>query len=294
MARTLFIVPTPIGNLEDITLRALRVLREVALIAAEDTRTTHILLQHYQISTPLTSYHEHNKLKKLDRLFETLESADVALVSDAGTPGISDPGYELVGAAIQRGYRVEPLPGANALITALVGSGLPTDGFVFVGFLPRKEKALHQMLHSVAAERRTLVAYESPNRLVESLGIVATVLGDRPVCVARELSKKFEEFMRGRVSEVLTHYSMQPPRGEIVLLIGGAEDIKKNWDEAHVRAALRQSLEEGQSLAQAAREIAGLAGWNKREVYALGTGLQTTDTEDDSERHNPGQDYYSD
>src|SRR5690606_18121109 len=186
---TLYIVPTPIGNLEDITLRALRVLREAALIAAEDTRTTRVLLRHYDIATPLTSYHEHNKLAKLDSIFEALEEGDVALVSDAGTPGISDPGYELIGEAIQRGIRVEPLPGASALVTALVGAGLPTDSFIYLGFLPKKASARAEALREVATQRRTLVFYESPNRLLDTLAAVRDVLGERQVCVARELTK---------------------------------------------------------------------------------------------------------
>ncbi|MBZ0278948.1 MAG: 16S rRNA (cytidine(1402)-2'-O)-methyltransferase, partial [Anaerolineae bacterium] len=156
----LYLVPTPIGNLEDITLRALRILREVALIAAEDTRTTRVLLQHYDIPTPLTSYHEHNKLGKLDAIFTALDTGDVALVSDAGTPGISDPGFELVQAVLERGGRVVPLPGANDITPALIASGLPTDSFVYLGFLPRKDKALADMLDSLVAEKRTLVAYE--------------------------------------------------------------------------------------------------------------------------------------
>jgi 16S rRNA (cytidine1402-2'-O)-methyltransferase len=268
---TLFIVPTPIGNLEDITLRALRILREVALIAAEDTRTTHILLQHYQITTPLTSYHEHNKLTKLDAIFETLVQADVALVSDAGMPGISDPGYELIGAAIERGFRVEPLPGANALLPALVGSGLPTDGFVYLGFLPRKDRALRAFLQAVANETRTLVAYESPNRLTDTLAVLLDILGNRRMCVARELSKKFEEFQRGTVSDVLAHFTEQPPRGEITLVIAGAAPPEPEaWDEARVRAALSARLEQGDSLSSAARAVAAQSGWERRKVYALG------------------------
>src|SRR5690348_16920220 len=180
---TLYIVPTPIGNLEDITLRALRILREVTLIAAEDTRTSRILLQHYQITTPLTSYHEHNKLTKLDAIFDALSKGDVALISDAGTPGISDPGYELIGAAIERGVKVEPLPGASAIITGVVGSGLPTDSFLYLGFLPRKSNALRQFFESVAGEIHTLIAYESPNRLDDTLAMALSVLGDRPACV---------------------------------------------------------------------------------------------------------------
>ncbi len=267
---TLYIVPTPIGNLEDITLRALRVLREVALIAAEDTRTTRILLQHYSITTPLTSYHEHNKLIKLDRLFETLQTADVALVSDAGTPGISDPGYELILAAIERGIRVEPLPGASAIIPALVGSGLPTDGFVYLGFLPRKDKSLRQFLGTLQQERRTLLAYESPNRLTDTLAVLAEVFGDRQICVARELSKKFETFQRGRLTEVLAHYQAEPPRGEIVLVIAGAPPVEPvEWDEAQVIAALQERLDQGESLSSAARSIAAESGWDRRRVYAL-------------------------
>lgn len=269
---TLFVVPTPIGNLEDITLRALRVLRECALIAAEDTRTTRVLLQHFEITTPLTSYHEHNKLTKLDTIFDALAGGDVALVSDAGTPGISDPGYELIREAITRGVRIEPLPGANALLPALVGSGLPTDSFVYLGFLPRKATARRDLLVSLAAERRTLILYESPNRLTDLLQAVIDVLGDRPVCVARELSKMYEEFWRGPASEVRAHYHQTPPRGEITLVIGGfAPEPDQAWDEDRVRAALRDQLNAGQPLSAAAKAIAALAGWDRRAVYALGT-----------------------
>lgn len=267
----LYIVPTPIGNLEDITLRALRILREAKLIAAEDTRTSRILLQHYDITTPLTSYHEHNKLAKLDSIFETLAAGDVALISDAGTPGISDPGYELISEAIGRGYRVEPLPGANAIITALVGSGLPTDSFLYLGFLPRKSAALQTFLQSVAEQPHTLIAYESPNRLTTTLKILLQTLGNRPICVARELSKKFEEFRRGTVSEVLAHFQANAPRGEITLVISGAPPQEQAvWDEEKVREALFERLEQGESLNSAAKAIAAKSGWDKRAVYALG------------------------
>jgi 16S rRNA (cytidine1402-2'-O)-methyltransferase len=268
---TLYIVPTPIGNLEDITLRALRVLREVALIAAEDTRATRILLQHYDIHTPLTSYHEHNKIAKLDAVFEALSTGDVALVSDAGTPGISDPGYELIQTAIQQGYRVEPLPGANALIPALVASGLPTDGFVYLGFLPKKDSARREFLMDVSRERRTLIAYESPHRLVEALQAIEKILGNRQVCVAREISKIYEEFFRGKISDAVHHYQQSPPRGEIVLLIGGAPaEERAVWDEAQVQKALYDRLARGDSLAQASKAIASESGWDRRAVYALG------------------------
>jgi len=272
---TLYIAPTPIGNLEDITLRALRILREVALIAAEDTRTTRILLQHYQITTPLTSYHEHNKLAKLDAIFEALAKGDVALVSDAGTPGISDPGYELISAAIERGYRIEPLPGASAIITALVGSGLPTDSFLYLGFLPRKGNALRQFLETIVNEPHTLVVYESPNRLPGTLGMLLQTLGDRPACVARELSKKFEEFRRGTISDLLTHFQTNTPRGEITLVIGGAAPQEKVvWTEEQVRAALYERLNQGKALNSAAKAVAAESGWDKRAVYALGVNWQ--------------------
>ncbi|MEP6986485.1 MAG: 16S rRNA (cytidine(1402)-2'-O)-methyltransferase, partial [Chloroflexota bacterium] len=268
---TLYIVPTPIGNLEDITLRALRVLKEVRLIAAEDTRTTRVLLQHYDIRTPLTSYHEHNKLAKLDAIFAALENGDVALVSDAGTPGISDPGYELVRQAIEQGVRVESLPGASAITTALVGSGLPTDGFVYLGFLPRKDRALRDFLATIADERRTLIAYESPNRLVDTLKVVQDMFGDRQICVARELSKKFEEFQRGTVTEVLVHFTEQAPRGEIVLVMAGAPQTEPVvWDEDQIRAALAERIAAGDSLSSAARTLASESGWERRAIYDLG------------------------
>ena len=268
---TLFIVPTPIGNLEDITLRALRVLREVALIAAEDTRTTRVLLQHYDIHTPLTSYHEHNKLTKLDAIFDTLATADVALVSDAGTPGISDPGYELIQEAIQHGFRIEPLPGPTAIIPALVASGLPTDGFVYLGFLPRKAGERAAFLIAIAGERRTLIAYESPNRLTDTLEAILQTLGDRPVCVAREVSKMFEEFRRGTASSALAYYRDNPTRGEITLVIGGAPaESKTVWNEEQVRVALYELLDAGQPLSSAAKAIAAESGWDRRAVYALG------------------------
>ncbi|RMF77412.1 MAG: 16S rRNA (cytidine(1402)-2'-O)-methyltransferase [Chloroflexi bacterium] len=270
---TLYIVPTPIGNLEDITLRALRVLREVALIAAEDTRTTRKLLRHYAIDTALTSYHEHNKLVKLDAIFAALATGAVALVSDAGTPGISDPGYELVRAALARGIRVEPLPGATALIPALVASGLPTDEFVYLGFLPKKRKARRDALERIKGEQRTLVAYESPNRLLEALEDVHDVLGDRPVCVAREVSKLYEEFQRGDVSDVLAYYRDTPPRGEIVLVIGGASSADTLWDAEQIRAALRTRLAAGEGLNAAAKAIARESGWNKGDVYRIGVEM---------------------
>ncbi len=267
---TLYIVPTPIGNLEDMTLRGLRVLREVALIAAEDTRTSRVLLAHYDITTPLTSYHEHNKLAKLESIFDALATGDVALISDAGTPGISDPGYELVKAAIAAGHRVEALPGANAIIPAVVGSGLPADSFIYAGFLPKKAQAKRDFLTALVDENRTVVVYESPNRLVDTLQVIADILGEeRPVCVARELSKKFEEFQRGAVGAVLAHYEATPPRGEITLVIGAVPPQTDLWDAARVEAALQARLAAGESRSAAAKAIASESGWKKRDVYQL-------------------------
>ena len=268
---TLYIVPTPIGNLEDITLRALRILREVSLIAAEDTRTTRNLLNHFQIATPMTSYHEHNKLTKLETIFNTLENGDVALVSDAGTPGISDPGYELIQEAIMRGVRVEPLPGANAVITALVASGLPTDSFLYVGFLPKKDKARADALRELEQQPHTLIVYESPNRLLDLLAAIVDVMGDRPICVAREITKIYEEFFRGSASDALAYYQAHPPRGEVVVVIGGVPPEEKSiWDEAQVRALLIERRAAGESLKDAAKAISAEAGWDRRTVYQLG------------------------
>lgn len=266
---TLYIVPTPIGNLEDITLRALRVLDEVVLIAAEDTRTSGVLLRHYEITTPATSYHEHNKLSKLDAVLDALTAGDVALISDAGTPGISDPGYELIRAAIDAGHRVEPLPGANAILPALVGSGLPTDQFLYLGFLPKKAQARAEVLAALHEETRTAIAYESPHRLIDTLTAIRDDLGAaRMVCVARELSKTYEEFTRGPVTEVLTRYMDDPPRGEITLVIGGAEPTGP-WTDDRVQAELHARMQAGESRSQAAKAVARLSGWKKSDVYAL-------------------------
>ncbi len=215
----LYVVGTPIGNLEDISLRALRVLREVWLIAAEDTRKTRRLLSAYDIDTPLTSYHEHSKKAKLDQLLAHLEREDVALVSEAGMPGLSDPGYELIVAAVERRISVVPVPGPSAVITALVVSGLPTDQFVYVGFLPRRKGQRQRLLSSVSDESRTIVAFEAPYRLREALTDIGEILGDRRVSVCRELTKVHEEIFRGRVSQAREHFGQ--PRGEFSLVIEG-------------------------------------------------------------------------
>ena len=266
---TLYVVGTPIGNLEDVSLRALRVLSEVDLIAAEDTRRTRKLLTRYEINTPLTSYHEHNKLTKLDELLSTLQQKDVALVSEAGMPGLSDPGYELIEAAIARGIPVVPVPGPSALITALVVSGLPTDSFLFLGFLPRRRKERRQLLASVARERRTLVAFEAPHRLRASLADLKAVLGDRRIAVARELTKMHEEVWRGSIGQALAHFEEKPPRGEFTLVIEGAREERVTWDEGQVMEALAKLVAEGLDKKEVVKAVSDLAGWPKREVYKV-------------------------
>ncbi|HOT93244.1 MAG TPA: 16S rRNA (cytidine(1402)-2'-O)-methyltransferase [Anaerolineae bacterium] len=266
---TLYIVGTPVGNLEDITLRALRILQEVQLIAAEDTRKARILLDKYTIHTPLTSFFEGNERYKTDRLLEALDSGDVALISEAGMPGISDPGYPLIQAAIARGIPVVPVPGPSAHTAALVASGLPTDRFFFLGFLSRKAAERQAQLAEIATVRATLVLYEAPHRLKATLEAVHAVLGNRPLALCRELTKHFEEIWRGDVEGALAHLAENPPRGEYTLVIGGAPETVSRWDGERVRAALEERLTGGLSRSQAAREIAALSGWSRREIYAL-------------------------
>lgn len=279
---TLFLVATPIGNLEDISVRALRTLREVGLIAAEDTRRTRQLLSHFEISTPLTSYFEHNKLAKLDSIVAALETGDVALVSDAGTPNLSDPGYELVRAGLAAGHAVVPIPGPSALLAALVASGLPSDSFVYLGFLPRKANERRQLLASVAAEPRTLVVFEAPHRLLESLADIQAVLGDRPVAVARELTKLHEEIVRAPASQARRHFEQKEVLGEITLVVGGAPAAPVAWDAEHVRAELARRVSGGAQKKVAARQVAQLSGWPQRDVYRMATEPPLSQEHDES------------
>ena len=221
----LYIVPTPIGNLADMTYRAVTVLQEVDTVLAEDTRTSGVLLKHYGISKPMLPYHQHNEHKITSRLIEELQAGKIfALITDAGTPGISDPAFFIIRECIKNNIRVECLPGATAFVPALVNSGLPTDSFCFEGFLPLK-KGRHTLLTSLSSEPRTIILYESPVRLVKTLQQLITYFGgDRPCSVSRELSKKFEETIRGTLQEVHDHFSSKSVRGEIVLLIGGIQD----------------------------------------------------------------------
>ncbi|HUK56047.1 MAG TPA: 16S rRNA (cytidine(1402)-2'-O)-methyltransferase [Nitrospiria bacterium] len=226
----LYIVSTPIGHLEDITLRALRVLKEVRLIAAEDTRHTQKMLNHYQIHTPLTSYHDHNKEEKAEVLVQRLkEGHAIALVTDAGTPGISDPGYYLINRCIQAGLPLSPVPGPSAFLAALAVSGLPTDAFLFEGFLPKKRIGRLKHLQALKDEPRTVIFYESPHRLVRSLHDVHETWGDRRAVVARELTKIFEEIIRGKLSQIIATMEGGAIRGEITLVIEGCRTISSMW-----------------------------------------------------------------
>ncbi|MBI2844883.1 MAG: 16S rRNA (cytidine(1402)-2'-O)-methyltransferase [Armatimonadetes bacterium] len=275
---TLYIVATPIGNLEDITLRALRVLREVSLIAAEDTRVTRKLLSHYDIHTPLIAYHQHSKSKRALEILETLvRGQDVAIVSDAGTPGILDPGHELIRLAIEAGAPVTSAPGANAIITALVISGLPTSHFAFDGFPPRKESERRAFFRSLRGDTRTVVLYESPLRLVSTLKSALAELGDRRVAVVREATKLFEEVFRGTLSEAALRFTERKARGEITIIIEGAgaeEAAHPEAEEMGVEDRLRKLIEEGMTERDAIRQVAAEMKLPKREVYAAAIRLK--------------------
>lgn len=262
---TLYVVATPIGNLEDISLRALRTLREVKLIAAEDTRKTKRLLTAYDIKTPVTSYHEHNKWTKLGYILNRLEGEDMALVSNAGMPGISDPGYELIVAASQRDIPVVPIPGSSVIITALVISGLPTDRFSYIGFLPNKANSRRRLLKSIADEPGTIVALESPHRLPAALDDILLTLGDRSVAVCRELTKIYEEVFRGRISQAIEHFS--EPRGEFTLIIEGKQERDKPQLTEEVKQQLHQMRLSGITAKEAIAKVAVETGLSRKELY---------------------------
>jgi len=262
---TLYVVATPIGNLEDISLRALRTLREAKLIAAEDTRKTKRLLATYDIRTPMTSYHEHNKWSKLDYILNHLEGGDVALVSEAGMPGISDPGYELVVAASRRGIPLVPIPGPSIVITALAISGLPTGKFSYIGFLPRKANDRRRLLESVADESATIVVLETPHRLLVALNDILLILGDRKVAVCRELTKIHEEVFRGTISQAVKHFT--EPRGEFTLVIEGKGKKDKPQLTAEVEKQLHHMRLSGVTAKEAIARVAGETGLSKRELY---------------------------
>ena len=261
----LYIVATPIGNLEDISLRALRILREVKLIAAEDTRRTKRLLTTYDIKTPMTSYHEHNKWAKLDYILNCLEGGDVALVCNAGTPGISDPGYELIVAATQRGIPIIPIPGASVIITALAVSGLPGDKFVYIGFPPYKANARRRLLESIANEYGTLIVLESPHRLLATLNDIRLVLGDRKVAVCRELTKIHEEVFRGMISQAIDYFT--EPKGEFTLIIEGKREKDKPQLTEDIERQLHHMYQAGITAKEAVANVSGETGLSRKELY---------------------------
>ena len=268
MTGTLYIVATPIGNLEDITLRALRVLREVESIACEDTRQTAKLLGHFAISKPVVSYHEHNEAGRAAELVKRLAGgASVALVTDAGTPLVSDPGYRLVQAAIAAGVTVVPIPGASAAIAAVSAAGLPTDAFRFCGFLPAKSSQRRKALEELARETCTLVFYETPHRILDTLEEIEAAMGSRTVVVARELTKLHEEFLRGTAAEIRAQLAARPSvKGEITLLIGKSEAAAV-IDTTPLDAAVRAAEQRGLSRMEAIKQVAKERGLAKREVY---------------------------
>jgi len=262
---TLYVVATPIGNLEDISLRALRTLREVKLIAAEDTRKTKRLLSAYDIKTPMTSYHEQNKRSKLGYILGQLGEGDVALVSEAGVPGISDPGYELIVAASQQDIPVVPIPGPSAVTAALSVSGLPTDRFIYVGFLPRKSGDRRRLLESVASELGTIVTFEAPHRLKEALDDILLVLGDRRVAICRQLTKIHEEVFRGTVTQAVKHFS--EPKGEFTLVIEGKKEKEKPQVTGDIMKQLEALQTSGATAKGAIARVASKTGLSKKELY---------------------------
>jgi 16S rRNA (cytidine1402-2'-O)-methyltransferase len=269
---TLYIVGTPIGNLEDITLRALRTLREADLIAAEDTRHTRKLLAHYDIHSPLISYHEHNKRSRAPQLVSRMkEGARVALVSDAGMPGISDPGHELIVSALENKIGVTVSPGPSALLSALVVSGLPTREFAFAGFPPRKAGERAKFVERALSSQSTTVLFESPKRLVNLLDTIASLAPDRKVAVARELTKKFEEVLRGTAAELAAHFHAREPRGELVVILEASSGVAPQFsaaaDPASPGRLVERLMQEGMGKKEAMRQAARRLGLSRRDVY---------------------------
>lgn len=255
-------------------MRALNTLRQVHLIAAEDTRHTKKLLKHYEIQTPLISFHEHSKRSKLQHLLDRLDEGDLALVSDAGTPLLNDPGYVLVSEALKAGHEVSPIPGPSAPIAALVASGLPTERFLYLGYLPRKSNDRRQLLAEVADLEYTLIFLETPHRLLDSLSDLYDQLGDRRLVVARELTKLHEEFFRGQISAALTYYDANPPRGEITLILAGDSPQNETWTKERLLSELRARKSQDTAPAQIASMLAQESGWPRRKIYQLLINLE--------------------
>jgi len=271
---TLYLVGTPIGNLEDMTFRAVRLLQSVDLIAAEDTRHTGKLLQHFQIATPQISYHDHNRLSRTTELLERLQQGRaIALVTDAGMPGISDPGYDLVKACAEAGLTVVPIPGPSAAIAALTASGLPSDRFVFEGFLPAKPMARRAQIESLQSETRTLIFYEAPHRLRQTLADLALLGDTRQIVLARELTKLHEEIWRGTIGEAIAHCEERSPQGEYTLVVAGAIIPQLILSEAALVAELQSLLHQGLSRSEASRQLAAQTALPRRQLYQLALSL---------------------
>ena len=274
----LYIVATPIGNLEDMTLRGIRILKEVDLIAAEDTRHTGKLLKHFQIATPQISYHEHNsRLRSQELLSKLAQGVNIALVSDAGMPGISDPGAELIASAIADGYDIIPIPGVSASITALVTSGLATERFVFEGFLPTQGKSRKERLQELKNEARTIILYEAPHRLLTTLKDLAKVLGqERKLVLGRELTKIHEEFWRGELQYAIALYTEKSqPKGEYTLVIAGSQPKSDLiMSESEIKAELAQLLAQGMTRSQACRYLATQTSLSRRDIYQLTVNIE--------------------
>jgi 16S rRNA (cytidine1402-2'-O)-methyltransferase len=274
-AGTLYVVGTPIGNLEDMSIRAVKVLQAVDLIAAEDTRHTGKLLHYFQITTPQISYHQHNSQQRIPELVQRLQQgAAIALVSDAGMPGISDPGYELVRDCIAAKIPVVPIPGASAAIAALSASGLPTNRFVFEGFLPAKGQDRHQRLQALSSEPRTMILYEAPHRLRQTLAdLAATLGGDRNLAIARELTKRYETFWQGSLAAAIAVYETQDLKGEFTLVVAGAKILPVSISESSLKAALQDLLNQGISRSDASRQLATEIGLPRRQIYQLALSM---------------------
>lgn len=268
MSGTLYVVATPIGNLEDITFRAVRVLREADLIACEDTRHTRVLLAHYGIGTPTLSYHDHNARTRAPQLLDRLEAGEsIALVSDAGTPAISDPGYRLISGAAERGIAVVPVPGPSAFVAALSAAGLATDAFLFAGFLPPKASQREARLADLSTERATLVFYEAPHRIAETLADLVEAFGDREAVLARELTKLHEELVRGRLSEIADALTPDRRRGEMALVVAGAPERHAPSADTPLAARVAELEAAGLSRMDAVKQTARERGLPKRDVY---------------------------
>ena len=274
MSGTLYLVATPIGNLEDMTFRAVRILKEVDLIACEDTRTSRPLLSHFEIHTPVTSYHEFNKIEKAGELLEKLlGGASIAVITDAGTPGISDPGEELCAMCIEAGIAVVPVPGAAAAIAAVTSSGLSCRRFAFEAFLPKDKKKRRRILEELKAESRTIIIYEAPHHLKDTLKELYEALGDRRISLARELTKVHEEHLLMKLSEALDHYEKNDPRGEYVLVIEGKSskeleaEARALWEDLSIEEHMEKYLSQGMDKKEAMKAVAKDRGVSKRDIY---------------------------